>query len=196
MDELWLVRHGATEWSISRQHTGRTDLELLPEGVHEAKLLGEALRGRRFGAVFSSPLRRARDTAALAGFPEPHIDEDLLEWDYGDYEGLTGDQILADRPDWDLWIDGCPGGESPDQVFARCERFLATASRFPGAVLVFGHGHLSRALAGCFLKLERVSALGKIEAASLCVLGWEKDLAAVKRWNLDCHLDPGAGAGT
>ncbi|MGH2821256.1 MAG: histidine phosphatase family protein [Actinomycetota bacterium] len=188
VDELWLIRHGATEWSIARRHTGRTDIDLVDEGARQARRLGERLREERFDAVFSSPLIRARRTARLAGFTDAEVDRGLLEWDYGDYEGLTGDDIRAGRPGWDLWTDGCPGGESPQQVFTRADAFLERADRLGGRVLVFGHGHMCRATAARYVHLPP-RALGKIEAGSICVVGLEAGSPAVARWNLDCHPD-------
>lgn len=141
------MRHGATEWSRSGRHTGsRTDLPLLPEGEDRARALQGVLSREVFTAVFTSPLRRAARTAELAGFPDAERTDLLLEYDYGEYEGLTSAEIEARRPGWELFRDGCPGGETPEQVTARAERFAALAEARGGRVLAFAHGHILRAL--------------------------------------------------
>ncbi|HKT02549.1 MAG TPA: histidine phosphatase family protein, partial [Rugosimonospora sp.] len=146
MGEIVLVRHGQTEWSAAGRHTSFTDLPLTAEGERQAKGLAPVLAGRRFAAVLSSPRRRARDTAALAGLVVTAVDGDLAEWDYGGYEGLTTPEIREQRPGWDLWRDGCPGGESPEQVGQRLDRVLerAAAALDGGDVALVAHGHSLR----------------------------------------------------
>ncbi len=149
---LCLVRHGETEWSRSGRHTGRTDLPLTPEGeAVAAETLRTVLASRSFAAVFTSPLERARRTADLAGFPDAAVTSLLREYDYGDYEGLTTDEIQAERPNWELFHDGCPGGESPADVYARARSFSDMVAGIEGDVLAFCHGHISRAISAAFL---------------------------------------------
>jgi broad specificity phosphatase PhoE len=179
------VRHGETEWSASGHHTSRTDLPLIEAGRHQATALAPALRARRFAAVLCSPLRRALQTCELAGFSSvATVCEDLREWDYGEYEGLTTPEIWARSPDWNLWRDGCPGGESPKQVGARADRVLAFVGTIEGDALVFGHGHLLRVLAARWL--EHPVALGgrlALSAGSVGVLGYERQTRVVVRWS-------------
>jgi probable phosphoglycerate mutase len=180
------VRHGETEWSASGQHTSRTDLPLLEAGRKQALAMAPALREQRFVTVLSSPMRRARETCELAGFGDVvDICEDLCEWDYGEYEGLTTPEIWRERPDWSLWRDGCPGGESPDQVAARADRVLARAGRDEGDTLVFGHGHILRVIAARWL--EQSAAGGArlaLNAGALSVLGYERQTRVLRRWNV------------
>jgi broad specificity phosphatase PhoE len=153
------VRHGATEWSENGRHTGsRTDLPLLPEGEKRAAALRPVLARENFTAAYTSPLQRAARTAELAGFPDAERTDLLLEYDYGEYEGLTSDQIRERDPDWDLFRDGCPGGESPDQVLARAERFAELAEARGGRVIAFAHGHILRAVAAAWLGLGAPAA--------------------------------------
>jgi probable phosphoglycerate mutase len=155
--ELLLLRHGETEWSLSGQHTGRTDLPLLPSGRAQAEALRPLLASLSFAQVLSSPLKRARDTAELAGLKQVRIDNDLREWDYGEDEGLTTPQILAKRPGWNFWDEGCPGGETPAQVGARCDRVLEQIRGMTGGsgglVAIVAHGHLLRVLIARWLGL-------------------------------------------
>jgi broad specificity phosphatase PhoE len=144
---VYLARHGETEWSRSGQHTGRTDLPLLPTGEESAKLLGPRLAGISFARVFSSPLSRARRTAELAGFASPEVEPGLLEWNYGDYEGLKSAEIAARRPGWNLFRHGAPGGESPAQVIERVDRLVTKLKSLQGNVLCFAHGHILRVVA-------------------------------------------------
>src|SRR5690348_1078377 len=143
-----LVRHGQTEWSASGRHTSYTDIDLTPEGERQAWALARAFTGRVFAAVLCSPRRRALRTAELAGLPVSDVDNDLVEWDYGEYEGLTTARIHQTRPGWNLWTDGCPGGESPAQVAERADRLLARVGPAleRGDVALIGHGHMSRAI--------------------------------------------------
>jgi probable phosphoglycerate mutase len=190
---VWLARHGETEWSRTLRHTGRTDLPLTEEGEREAHQLREPLAAVEFDRVLCSPLSRARETCELAGLGgREELRDDLLEWDYGDYEGRTSVEIHEDRPDWSLWTDGCPGGESPAEVGARADRIVAelltmTAPDEPDSgatVAVFAHGHLLRVLAARWLDLTpadgRHFGLG---TATLSRLGWEHDYRVIQRWN-------------
>jgi broad specificity phosphatase PhoE len=190
--ELWLVRHGETEWSRAGRHTGRSDLPLTPHGEAQAATLAPRLRGVRFALVLSSPLVRARRTAELAGFGDALvIDDDLVELDYGAYEGRTSAEIRAERPGWDLWRDGFPGGETVQDAAARAERVLARVRELDPArpVLLFGHGHLTRVLAARALghdpELGRHLAL---DAAAISLVGSEHDAPAVRLWNDVGHL--------
>jgi broad specificity phosphatase PhoE len=183
--ELVLIRHGETEWSRDGRHTGRTDVALTREGRRQAKLVGEWLAGRAFARVLTSPLSRALDTCRLAGLgdrAEPR--EDLLEWDYGEYEGLTTPEIRGRRPGWDLWRDGCPGGESPADVGRRVDGLLAELDEPDGDVAVFAHGHVLRVLTARWLGLgPEGGALFVLVTGTLSVLGWERETAVLRVWN-------------
>lgn len=178
-----LVRHGATEWSETGQHTSRTDLPLLPEGRERAKRLAAVLDPAAFARVLCSPLLRARETCELAGFgSDPEIVEDLREWDYGDYEGLTTPQIRERDPNWSLWRDGCPGGEAPEAVAARADRVLARVG--DGATIAFAHGHILRVTAARWIELSAAGGARLVlSPASLGVLGYERDTRVLLRWN-------------
>lgn len=182
--EVWLVRHGATEWSENGRHTGTTDLPLLPEGEAVAASLAPALSEHDFSLVLSSPLSRARETARLAGFAEPGIEPRLVEWDYGDYEGLTTPQIRERDPEWTVWCGRIPNGESPEQVARRTEEVIERCLAVGGDSLLFAHGHVLRVLAATWLHLPpddgRCLALG---TATVSVLGWEHDYRTLRRWN-------------
>jgi broad specificity phosphatase PhoE len=185
--EVWLVRHAETEWSRSGRHTGRTDVPLTDEGRERARALGEALSRRRFAVVLASPLDRARETAALAGLGEhAQLREDLLEWDYGDYEGITTPDIRAERPGWYLWRDGVPNGESADEVAARCDRVIEELVAAPGDVAVFAHGHVLRALSARWVE-QPVAFGGRpyLATGSLSVLGFEREVRVIRSWNLE-----------
>jgi probable phosphoglycerate mutase len=182
---LWLVRHGDTEWSISRQHTGVTDLPLVGDGERQAVALGALLGDRAFSRVLTSPLRRARDTASLAGHPEAEVTNLLREVDYGEYEGLTTAQIRERAPGWDLFTDGCPGGESPAQIAARMDRLLAFVreGESEGDILLFGHGHCLRALTARYLGFPlTVGSQLRAEAGSLSILGLDHGTPAILVW--------------
>lgn len=189
-----LIRHGETEWSRSGRHTGRTDLPLLPEGERAARAASTRLAGESIGLVLTSPLLRARRTAELAGLgPAARLDDDLREWDYGDYEGLTTPEIREGRPGWDQWRDGCPGGESAAEVGERADRVIARvlASGAEHAALV-AHGHLLRVLAARWAELDP-SAGGRLalSTAAVCELGFERERRVVLLWNDTSHLrDP------
>jgi probable phosphoglycerate mutase len=183
---LVVVRHGQTEWSASSRHTSHTDLPLTPEGRQRAQALAAALSQRSFALVLCSPLRRARETCSLAGFDERAvIDDDLREWDYGEYEGLTTPQIRARNSDWSLWRDGCPGGESPPEVGKRVDRVLRRALKIDGDVLAFAHGHILRVLAARWVSAD-VAAGSRLalDAGALSVLGYERDTRVIERWNV------------
>ena len=186
MPELWLVRHGETEWSLSGAHTGRTDIPLTAAGRAQAAAIGRFLAGRRFLAVFVSPLERARETCALAGFGAvARIDPDLREWDYGEYEGRSTPEIQQQRPGWSLWSDGPSGGETVEQVAARAEAAIARAAAADGDVLLFSHGHLLRILAARWLGLAPSDGrLFALSTATVSTLGYERTTRVITRWNL------------
>jgi broad specificity phosphatase PhoE len=192
LPQLYLARHGETAWSLSGQHTGRTDIPLTARGEDNARRIGRRLAGLAFGRVWTSPLGRARRTAELAGFAAAEVDPDLAEWDYGDYEGRTSADVRGERPGWDLFRDGCPRGETAAQVGARVDRVLARVRAEPGDSLVFAHGHVLRVLAARWLGLPPDSArLFLLGTAAVCVLGYEHERAdspAVRLWNDDRHL--------
>jgi len=196
-DELpvvYLARHGETAWTLSGQHTGLTDLPLTEQGKHTARRLRERLRGLTFAKVFTSPLQRARQTCELAGFGAvAEIDPDLVEWNYGEYEGRRGADIRAERPNWNLFRDGCPGGETPEQVSARAGRVVSRVRAIPGDVLVFTSGHFMRVLASQWLGLEPTanSRYFMLSTASLSALGYENDLSrpVIRFWNDTRHVD-------
>ena len=192
LPQVWLARHGQTAWSLSGQHTGLTDLPLTPAGEANARQLGKRLHGRAFDKVLCSPLQRAQQTCELAGFgTRAERDSRLLEWDYGAYEGRTSDYIHATRPDWLLFRDGCPGGESPAQVAARADSLIATLRTLPGHTLLFSSGHLLRMLAARWLGLAPAQgALLALDTASLSVLGYEhtRREPVLRRWNETAHV--------
>ena len=185
-----LARHGATEWSEAGRHTGRTDLPLLPLGEDQARALGKALATETFAQVFSSPLKRAQNTAKLAGFGDVlKLDELLLEMDYGQDEGRTRKDIRAERPGWDVFFTGPKGGESPYEVAARCRRFLLKCEPIEGDVLVFAHGHLIRTLTATWLRQSPLFASNlELGAASISVLGCNHEHPSLQRWNDRTHL--------
>jgi broad specificity phosphatase PhoE len=185
--QLWLLRHGATEWALNGRHTGSTDLPLLPEGEAEARALGPVLSQQIFAAVFSSPLQRAQRTCELAGLGDQmQICDDIIEWNYGDYEGITTATIRETVPDWTVWSHGCPKGENAQQVEVRCANAISTALAVPGEgdVALFAHGHILRALAGTWLGLGAAGGqLLRLGTASVSILGWERETRAIQRWN-------------
>jgi probable phosphoglycerate mutase len=182
-NEIWVVRHGATDWSVDGRHTGRTDVPLTPEGREQAAALVRPLYAHRFALVLTSPLGRARETARIAGFADAVVDPDLAEWDYGEYEGRTTAQIRAERPDWNLWNDGVVGGETIEDVAARVSRVIARASSADGDVLVFAHGHVLRILTAVALELgPRAGARFALRTAGIGVIGWEHDYRSLTAW--------------
>jgi broad specificity phosphatase PhoE len=180
-----VVRHGETEWSLGGCHTGRTDVPLTEHGRAQAASLARPLNGRSFALVLTSPLARARDTCALAGYAtEAQVDDDLLEWDYGDYEGRTTAEIRAEVPGWFLWTDGAPGGEDADAVGARVDRVIARLRAASGDALVFAHAHVLRVLAARWIELPPAAG-GRfaLDPARISVLGYEREVAVVQEWN-------------
>lgn len=191
---VYLARHGETAWTISRQHTGLTDLPLTERGERTARRLGERLKGLTFAKVLTSPLQRAARTCELAGFGAvAEVDRDLVEWDYGRYEGRRTDEIRVERPDWELFRDGCPGGESPKQVSERVDRVVRLVRAVPGDVLLFTSGHFMRVLATRWLGLEPTvnCKFFMLSTASLSALGYEHDLSrpVIRLWNETRHVD-------
>jgi probable phosphoglycerate mutase len=190
---LYLARHGETEWSITGQHTGLTDLPLTARGERNARSLKNRLRGLTFAKVFTSPLQRAARTSELAGFGErAEIDQDLVEWDYGKYEGRRTVDIRKERPDWQLFYDGCPGGEMPDDVGLRADRVIQRIRAIGDHVLIFSSGHFLRILAARWLGLE--AALGRcflLSTASLSAVSYEHDLSqpAIRLWDDTHHVE-------
>lgn len=182
--ELWLVRHGETEWSRDGRHTSTTDLRLLPEGEEVARGLAARLAGEDFALVLTSPRLRARRTAVLAGFVDAEPTEDLAEWAYGDYEGRTTADVRRMVPGWTIWTHPSPGGESADDVARRVDRVIARARAADGPTLAFGHGHSLRVLAARWLGLPPTDGrLLRLETASVSVLGYERETPVVRRWN-------------
>ena len=185
---LVLVRHGETEWSKSGQHTGRTDIPLTDRGRDEALHVRDRLAGWTFARVLSSPLSRALDTARLAGFGDDvETAEDLLEWDYGEYEGLTTADIRASRPRWSLWADGAPGGESAADVGTRVDGLLKELRDLEDDSLLFAHGHLLRVLAARWLGLTPADGrLFALDPATISILGYERETSVIDLWNSPC----------
>jgi broad specificity phosphatase PhoE len=181
--DVWLVRHGQTEWSASGRHTSTTELPLTPSGQAGARALAPRLAAA-FSLVLTSPRERARRTAELAGFPAAEVDDDLAEWDYGAYEGLTTDQIRESVPEWTVWTHPCPGGETAEQVTARLDRVVARCLDASGDVLLFGHAHSLRALAARWLGLPLPDGrLLRLDTGTVSVLGHERETPVVLRWN-------------
>lgn len=191
MHEILLIRHGETEWSLSGQHTGRTDIPLTERGRRQGELLRAALGDRRFALVLTSPLARAAETCRLAGLSRTaKTREDLAEWDYGAYEGRKTVEIRKERPGWFLWEHGVPEGETAAAVGRRVDRVVSEIRAADGDVALFGHGHLLRVLAARWLGLEaRDGRLFTLEPATMSTLGWERETAVIKRWNVAGHLE-------
>lgn len=189
--QIWLVRHGATEWAVAGRHTGRTDIPLTPTGRDQARALGERLEGHPFGLVLSSPLSRAADTARLSGFgPTMESDDDLMEWDYGALEGLTTPQIQERYPGWSVWSGPWPQGETAADVGGRADRAIARCldPNVDGDTLLFAHGHLLRVLTARWLALEPAAGrLFALSTATVSVLGWDRANRVVESWNEACH---------
>jgi broad specificity phosphatase PhoE len=183
-DELWVIRHGETEWSRDGRHTSHTEVELTPKGEEVARGLAQRLDGVAFDLVLTSPRLRTRRTAELAGFGDAYVEDDLAEWDYGDYEGITSAEIRERVPGWTVWTHPCPGGETAEQVSRRMDRVIAKVRANGGRVLVFSHGHASRALAARWLAQPveegRLFLLG---TATISVLGYEHESPVLARWN-------------
>jgi broad specificity phosphatase PhoE len=185
LNELWLIRHGETEWVLSRRHTGRTDLPLTARGEAQAVALAPLLEDVRFARVLVSPLQRARRTAELAGFGDAiELDDDLMEVDDGEYEGRTTAEIRRARPGWDLWRDGCPGGETIEDAARRAERAIARAREADGPVLLVAHGHLLRTLAARAIELAPETGRHlKLDPSTISVIGSEHEWPALAQWN-------------
>lgn len=182
--ELWIIRHGETDWSRSGRHTSTTDLALTPDGEEVARALVGRLAGIDFDLVLTSPMLRARRTAELAGFPDAHLEPDLVEWNYGAYEGITTAEIRKLDPGWTIWTHPCPGGETAPEVSKRMDRVVAKVRAKGGRVLVFSHGHTSRALAARWLAQPvDEGRLFKLDTATISVLGYEHEGPAIARWN-------------
>ena len=191
---IYVARHGETAWSLTGQHTGLTDLPLTARGERIATKLQGRLKGQSFAKVFTSPLQRARRTCDLAGFGAvAEVDRDLVEWDYGQYEGRRSVEIRAERPDWELFRDGCPGGESPEKVAARADRVVRRVRAVPGDVLLFSSGHFIRVLASRWVGLEpnANSRYFMLSTASVSALGYENDLSrpVIQLWNDTHHVE-------
>lgn len=184
MSELWLVRHGPTEWSRAGRHTSVTDLPLLPDGEDDARALAPRLTDLDPALVLSSPRERARRTAELAGYADPTVDDDLVEWAYGEYEGITTAEIRESDPGWTVWTHPTPGGETAEQVSTRLDRVVARVRAVEGPSLVFGHGHALRALAARWLELPVSDGRHfRLDTATVSTLGWEREVPVVLRWN-------------
>ena len=184
MSEVWLVRHGETEWSRDHRHTSHTDLSLTENGIATAEKLKDRLAGNEFDLVITSPRERARRTAELAGFPAAEVDEDLVEWDYGDYEGITTEEIRESVPDWTVWTHESQGGETSEQVSERLDRVIQRLHENKGRALVFGHGHALRALTARWIE-QPVSEgrFFRLDTATISTLGYERDTPVILRWN-------------
>jgi broad specificity phosphatase PhoE len=190
---VFIARHGETAWSLSGQHTGRTDLPLTERGERTARRLGERLRELTFTKVFTSPLQRAFGTCALAGYADiAVVDPDLVEWDYGEYEGRRTAEIVSETPGWQLFVDGCPGGESPREVAERADRVVSRVRAVANNVLLFSSGHFIRVMAARWLGLEPTSnsRYFALSTASLSALGYERDLSrpVIQLWNETRHV--------
>jgi probable phosphoglycerate mutase len=190
---IYVARHGETAWTLTGQHTGLTDLPLTPQGERNARALADRLNGLDFARVFTSPLQRASRTCALAGFAGvAKVDSDLVEWNYGDYEGLSSAEIRAKRPDWQLFRDGCPGGESPAQVMARADNVVKRVREAKGDVLLFSSGHFIRMLAARWIGIEpSVHSMSfLLSTASLSAVGYDQDLSrpVIRLWNDNHHV--------
>ncbi|HLR84883.1 MAG TPA: histidine phosphatase family protein [Nocardioidaceae bacterium] len=184
MTELWVVRHGETTWSADGRHTSRTDLALTAAGERDARDVRDRLHHVAFDAVLTSPRLRARRTAEIAGFADADVDDDLVEWDYGEYEGVTTDEIRERVPGWSLWTHPTPGGESAAQVAARLDRVIARVRTYPGRVLAFSHGHALRSLAARWLAEPVAGGRHlRLDTATVSVLGDDRGTPVVVRWN-------------
>jgi probable phosphoglycerate mutase len=182
---VFLLRHGETAWSLSKQHTGSTDIPLTGNGCAVARHLAPVLAGESFERVFTSPLQRARQTCELAGLgAQATVEEDLVEWNYGEYEGLTPQQIRAEAAEWLIFRDGCPGGESPEEIGARVDRVIDKVRAVEGNVALFAHGHVLRALAARWLGLPASGGCHfLLDTATLSVLSYYHGIGAIERWN-------------
>jgi broad specificity phosphatase PhoE len=181
---IWLIRHGETEWSLSGQHTGRTDIPLTELGERRAAAVGRELGGKQFALVLTSPRSRARETARLAGYAGAQMDDNLQEWDYGAYEGITTPDIRKQAPGWLIWDGPVPQGESIEQVAARADRAIERAAAIEGEVALFAHGHILRVLAARWLGLSpEAGRLLALDTGSISILGYEREIRVIRRWN-------------
>jgi broad specificity phosphatase PhoE len=188
---VWLIRHGETEWSKSGQHTGRTDIALTPRGEQQAKAIGRYLAGRKFALVLTSPMGRARETCRLAGLSDgAQVTEDLHEWNYGIYEGVTTQVVREKQPDWTIWTTPIPEGETVEQVGVRARRLIERVERVDGDVALFAHGHILRVLGACWMGLAPIYGrnLG-LHTATISVLGYERETRVIEVWNQPPPLD-------
>jgi probable phosphoglycerate mutase len=185
--EFWLCRHGETEWRLDGRHTSRTDLPLTPAGIEQARRLAPQLSGVAFDLVLTSPRRRSVDTAALAGFPEAVVEPAAEEWDYGEAEGRTTASIREEIPGWTVWTHPLPGAETPEQVGARADKVIERVhAEAPTRALLFSHAHFLRVLAARWIELPATEGVRLLlDTASASVLGWEREVRAVKRWNTE-----------
>lgn len=182
--EVWLIRHGETEWSRSGRHTGTTDLPLTERGEADARKLGDMVAGMSFDLILTSPRQRARRTAELAGITDYEVTEDLVEWNYGEYEGRTRVDIHEERPDWSIWTDGAPGGESPEEIRDRVDRVVARCRDAGGRCLLFAHGHVLRTLSARWIEQPvTVGAYLPLDTAKVCVLSFDRGTPTLDRWN-------------
>jgi broad specificity phosphatase PhoE len=187
---LVVVRHGETEWSRLGRHTSRTDIPLTPEGEEAGRLVALRLADHHFAAVFTSPLRRARDTSGLAGFGHAEIEPNLTEWDYGEFEGITTADIRRQRPGWSIWDDDPAGGETAQQVAHRADQVLARVASVDGDVLVFSHAHFLRVLAARWLGYPPADGRHlALSTAAISILGWQREDRVLELWNDTSHLD-------
>jgi broad specificity phosphatase PhoE len=186
MNELWLIRHGETAWTLSKQHTGRNDIPMTEAGEKHASALKNLLNGKTFEQVFVSPLRRAKDTCRLAGYSSAaKITPEIMEWDYGDYEGKTPEEIRREIPDWTIWNHGCPGGETLDEVAGRAKKIISQLMEIKGDVALFSHGHFLRILTACLLELPPVTArLLMLDTSSVSILCHDNGRIVIKNWNV------------
>lgn len=184
-EEIWLIRHGETAWSLTGQHTGRTDLPLTEKGEYEARATARRLHGEKFDLVLCSPLERARQTCEIAGYlPHAVLDPDCMEWDYGDLNGVTREDYRKTHPGWNIWDGPVPNGETLDQVAARGARVIARAGEVPGRVVIFSHGHFLRIFTATYLGLPPWAARGfALATARLSVLGLDNGYPAILSWN-------------
>ena len=190
--QIWLVRHGETDWARLGRHTGRTNIPLTPAGRDQAGALGSHLAGRTFQLVLTSPLSRAAETAALAGFPDAAQDPDLMEWDYGALEGRTSADIRGEFEGWTIWTGPWPGAETPDEVGVRADRVIARCLEpsVTGDCLLFAHGHLLRILAARWLRQPAIGgSMFALGTATVGILGWDRLNPVIETWNEACHLD-------
>lgn len=191
--ELRLIRHGETEWSAAKRHTGRTDIPLTPMGEHQAAELRQTLAGRRFSLVLCSPLRRARQTCELAGYGAvATLVDGLLEWDYGIYEGRTTEEMRQEDHGWSIWSTSVPNGESLDQVGRRAQGVIEQALKAKGDVILFAHAHILRILTACWLGLQpEAGRLFVLRTASISVLGYEREIRVITQWNVSHEVKDG-----